>query len=144
MSNISDTRIFESSKLSLRRTRKQKASANYATAKLAELCEVMLLIRGLPERIQLSESQQCTLGRFEGTAEAEQYVDLTAYGADTRGVSRNHASLQLIDDRICIVDHGSTNGTYVGGERITPHQPLALRKGQEFHLGQLSIQLLVI
>ncbi len=37
-------------------------------------------------------------------------------------VSANHATLML--DRMVVVDSGSTSGTYVGGQRIPPNQPV--------------------
>jgi hypothetical protein len=34
-------------------------------------------------------------------------------------VSRNHATMKIDDGRVSLTDHGSTNGSYVNGERIT-------------------------
>ncbi|RYZ66142.1 MAG: FHA domain-containing protein, partial [Proteobacteria bacterium] len=39
-------------------------------------------------------------------------------------VSGRHATVML--DRMMVVDHGSTSGTYVGGQRIAPNQPVPL------------------
>lgn len=39
-------------------------------------------------------------------------------------VSGRHASVMM--DRMMVVDHGSTSGTYVGGQRIPPNQPVPL------------------
>ena len=39
-------------------------------------------------------------------------------------VSGRHATVMM--DRMMVVDHGSTSGTYVGGQRIAPNQPVPL------------------
>ncbi|HET9029019.1 MAG TPA: DUF3662 and FHA domain-containing protein [Candidatus Aquilonibacter sp.] len=39
-------------------------------------------------------------------------------------VSRNHASLQIEDATVVVTDLGSTNGTFVNGERISGSRPL--------------------
>ncbi|MCZ7682551.1 MAG: FHA domain-containing protein [Sandaracinaceae bacterium] len=48
-------------------------------------------------------------------------------GADVclphRAVSLRHASIELSGARYAIVDHGSTNGTRVGGARLVPGAP---------------------
>jgi pSer/pThr/pTyr-binding forkhead associated (FHA) protein len=37
---------------------------------------------------------------------------------DDPGVSRRHAEVHLIDGRARVIDLGSTNGTFVDGERV--------------------------
>jgi ABC-type multidrug transport system ATPase subunit/pSer/pThr/pTyr-binding forkhead associated (FHA) protein len=39
-------------------------------------------------------------------------------------VSGQHATVML--DRMMVMDHGSTSGTYVGGQRIAPNQPVPI------------------
>jgi DNA-binding NtrC family response regulator len=41
-------------------------------------------------------------------------------------VSRRHASILLGADELRIVDHGSFNGTQIGGQRLPPHVPVPL------------------
>ncbi|MGH2804437.1 MAG: FHA domain-containing protein, partial [Thermoleophilaceae bacterium] len=48
-------------------------------------------------------------------------------------VSRRHAEIRLEDDGVSIEDLGSTNGTYVNGERIGA--PRRLQDGDEVKLG---------
>lgn len=143
MENEKDTEVLNDVMMKVRRMVKDHASVFSETASLIESCEVLLLIRGLPEHVRLRASQPCILGR-DDPASSDQQVDLTPHGANIRGVSRRHASIKLIDDRIYLEDLGSTNGTYLVGQRLEPNQPIELRKGQEFHLGQLGIQLLVM
>jgi two-component system, NtrC family, response regulator AtoC len=53
-------------------------------------------------------------------------------------VSRKHATLLLGDD-IRIIDHGSFNGTSIGGKKITPNVPLALGIATIVELGETMI-----
>lgn len=51
-------------------------------------------------------------------------------------VSRVHARL-LVDElgRVWLTDDGSTNGTYLNGQRLTPHQTAGVRDGDRIGLG---------
>lgn len=112
------------------------------TTTLGEKREVILLIRGMAERVVMQEGVIYKLGRFELGMAAPNEIDLTPYGAMDRGVSRVHAQLHLQDDHLYITDLSSTNGTYVSGNKIEPDSPTALRKGDELLLGRLQVQIL--
>ncbi|MEZ0228254.1 MAG: FHA domain-containing protein [Planctomycetota bacterium] len=54
-------------------------------------------------------------------------------------VSRHHATIKVVAaNDISIIDHGSSNGTYVNGKRVTT-QPL--RVGDQIKLGPYSLEL---
>jgi hypothetical protein len=112
------------------------------TATLVEKREVILVIRGVVERIVMEENRGYRLGRFDIGTKRLDDIDLTAYGAVDRGVSRVHAQLQLEQEKLYITDLGSTNGTYVNGKRLTPQEPAMLRKGDDVLLGRLALQIL--
>jgi hypothetical protein len=67
-------------------------------------------------------------------------IDLTKFRAFEQGVSCRHAQLSRNDDRLQIADLGSTNGTYLNTERLVPHQPYAVKHGDEIRLGQLFLR----
>lgn len=67
-------------------------------------------------------------------------VDLSAYDALERGVSRNHATILKRDGALHIVDLGSANGTYLNGQRLVAKQPRILRDGDDIRLGRLVIR----
>ena len=48
-------------------------------------------------------------------------------------VSRRHAAIQIVREELSIEDLGSTNGTFVNGERITARR--SLREGDEVQIG---------
>lgn len=64
-------------------------------------------------------------------------VDLTPFDALENGVSRVHAALILRDEMLMIEDSGSSNGTYLNGQRLPPNQPRIIRDGDEICLGRL-------
>ncbi|MBN2086031.1 MAG: FHA domain-containing protein [Anaerolineales bacterium] len=54
---------------------------------------------------------------------------------DTLKVSRFHAEVKLSAGVLEVVDLGSTNGTFVNGERLTPREPRTLNPGDEVCFG---------
>jgi two-component system response regulator AtoC len=56
---------------------------------------------------------------------------------DEASISRNHATLLL--EPLCIVDHGSANGTWVDNERIPANQPIPIRVQQSIRLGSVTL-----
>lgn len=112
------------------------------TASVGENREIILVIRGMVERLMLKEDKRLILGRTDVKSRHMPDVDLTPYGALDRGVSRDHASLHLEGDRLYVTDLNSTNGTFLAGKRLDPHVSSVLRKGDELLLGRLPVQVL--
>jgi len=108
----------------------------------SEQREIILVIRGMVERLVMSDHKTIVLGRTDIKTRTMPNVDLTPYGALDRGVSREHCSLHIDGDKIFVTDLGSTNGTWLATERLIPHQPRQLRKGEELLLGRLPVQVL--
>ena len=54
-------------------------------------------------------------------------------------VSRRHASLLLGEDTIRIIDHGSFNGTSIGGRKIAPNIPVPLGIATIAELGETMV-----
>ena len=59
---------------------------------------------------------------------------------DTR-VSRTHAKIEWESDAVSITDLGSTNGTYVNGERIASQAKVAIQNGDRISLGGFELSL---
>jgi pSer/pThr/pTyr-binding forkhead associated (FHA) protein len=57
---------------------------------------------------------------------------------DDAGVSRRHAEVHTDGDRVRVVDLGSTNGTFVDGERVGP-QGAPLADGSRITMGRTRI-----
>ncbi|MBB6053743.1 FhaA domain-containing protein [Armatimonas rosea] len=56
-------------------------------------------------------------------------------------VSKKHARLAWEGGRFVLYDEGSTNGTYVGGERLTPGKGMPLADSDELLVGQTRLRL---
>jgi hypothetical protein len=69
-------------------------------------------------------------------------ADATIY-LDHPSVSRHHAVFLLQDDTLAITDLGSTNGTVVNGQPLTPQVPATLSPGDTIQVGSPEIQLRV-
>ena len=103
--------------------------------------KIGLVVRGITESLSLKEGQVALLGRADFRAGGFQPdVDLTAYGAQERGVSRAHARLHVEDGQLYVTDLYSANGTRIRGERIEPELPQLLNHNDEFMLGALAIR----
>src|SRR5271156_4060817 len=65
-------------------------------------------------------------------------------GCDVRlpdpSVSHRHATVRANGASYTLVDEGSTNGTFVGGVRLSPHAPRALRSGDLARVGRVWLQ----
>jgi pSer/pThr/pTyr-binding forkhead associated (FHA) protein len=56
-------------------------------------------------------------------------------------VSKKHARLAWEGGRFVLYDEGSTNGSYVGGERLAPGRGMPLADGDELLVGQTRLRL---
>jgi pSer/pThr/pTyr-binding forkhead associated (FHA) protein len=73
-----------------------------------------------------------TLGRRSGN----QIVVSDAF------MSGRHAEIHVMENGVAtLVDVGSTNGTFVGGERLPANEPVTLSEGGEFTLGKTKFVL---
>jgi pSer/pThr/pTyr-binding forkhead associated (FHA) protein len=88
---------------------------------------------------RITMRDRLVIGRSHEQMDQKPDVDLVAFDAQTKGVSRQHAALLKEDDMLKIVDLGSTNGTFLNGTRMSPNQPRILRDGDELRLGRLTL-----
>jgi serine/threonine protein kinase len=81
----------------------------------------------------------CTIGRQGEQKKVATDIDVTALDTG-KLASRCHAMVQLRDETFYISDLGSTNGTYVNGEKIKPQEPRALKAGDVIELGKHGVR----
>ena len=86
--------------------------------------------------IEQSPSEGAEHAVEQGTTIGREGCDITLGDPD---VSRRHAEIQVSNGDILINDLGSTNGTFVNGERID--QPRALSDGDEVRIGAVVLRL---
>ncbi len=110
------------------------------TTGLLPVQNVVLHIEGAAEPVPLTGGRQTILGRESADDLEPPDLDLTAYGAREKGVSRAHAAIYRRKDKVTIVDMGSANGTYLNGQQLKAGHPYLVRNRDEIHLGQLAIE----
>jgi hypothetical protein len=93
--------------------------------------------------LPLADRTEFTLGRSAEGQPIVPDVDLTAYNAYANGVSRLHAAIKLVNNRVIVVDLGSSNGTYLNGVRLSPYIETPVSHGDLIYLGKLKIQVLI-
>ncbi len=93
--------------------------------------------------LPLAGRMEYTLGRVAEGQPILPDVDLSPYDAYTQGVSRLHASLKVTNQRVFIIDLGSSNGTRVNGQKIAPNVDYPINHGDLVSLGKFKIQVLV-
>jgi hypothetical protein len=82
-------------------------------------------------------------GRRDAATGSAPDVDLTPFAGYRMGVSRRHAEIRRDPDnsrRIVLWDLGSSNGTFLNGDRLISHRAYVLRNGDQIRFGQLSIR----
>lgn len=89
--------------------------------------------------IPLAEIDEFSLGRVGLYQPVLPDIDLTAYEAHSKGVSRLHCVLKKRNNKTIIVDLASANGTFLNGQRIPPHIETLVNNGDVITLGRLRI-----
>ncbi|MCA1581567.1 MAG: zinc-ribbon domain-containing protein [Acidobacteria bacterium] len=80
-------------------------------------------------RIYAIEKPRVVIGRHDADV-----------NVDDPEISRHHAAIELTGDTVTLVDLGSTNGTFVGEERI---RDVVLENQAEFSIGGSTLMLIV-
>ncbi|MBC7900955.1 MAG: FHA domain-containing protein [Saprospiraceae bacterium] len=102
-------------------------------AQVSEKVEARFLVNGQPKQKELrfEKGRRLSVGRTKEN-------DLTI---DDPSVSKIHASLMLdSQSRLLVADTGSTNGTFVDGERISYGKALGIERGTNLKFGAVEVQ----
>lgn len=79
---------------------------------------------------------EITVGRAVGEAVPD--LDLTPFGAKTKGVSRIHARLRPSEHGLMLVDSDSSNGTYQNRRRIPTQTEQPIKEGDVITFGRAN------
>jgi hypothetical protein len=71
-------------------------------------------------------------------------VDLTEYGAEQSGMSRQHAILRPTENSLLLSDLGSTNGTFLNGDQVVIGKAKALKNDDIISLGALHFRVNIV
>lgn len=108
------------------------------TTHFAQGKSIVLRIRNVSDPVQIPQKDRTTFGRSDSpTSPSKPDIDFAPYGAVDKGVSRQHAALVMTEDTLMLMDTGSSNGTYLNGQRLLPNQPRIIRDGDEIRFGKL-------
>jgi pSer/pThr/pTyr-binding forkhead associated (FHA) protein len=65
-------------------------------------------------------------------------IDLTPYGGEGGGVSRQHARITRANGQWTITDLNSTNYTRVDGNKLDPSLPAPIKDGARIQFGRIA------
>ncbi len=100
----------------------------------------VLTHRASGTRLEVGWEPSVTIGRRDPVTGIQPAVDLTGLDQE-RSVSRRHAKLERRTGRLYLVeDLGTTNGTFVNGERIAPGEPVEVRDGDLLRFGLVELR----
>lgn len=71
-------------------------------------------------------------------------LDLSAYDTGGTGISRVHALIRPAADQLQLSDLGSTNGTWIDGERLAAGKVISLRDGATIGFGKCHFRLAIV
>lgn len=93
--------------------------------------------------IASDEIETLILGRRDPQTGSLPSVDLTDTGDAAKSVSRQHAFIKRVDHGVlAVIDNGSSNGTFLNGQRLVANQPRILRNGDTIRLGHLTLEVI--
>ncbi len=81
---------------------------------------------------------------FGRAGQGKAFFNMTPYGAQGKGVSRQHAELRPTVQNLYIIDMDSLNGTFVNEKRVGMHSPTSLSDGDVVRLGHLELIIRII
>lgn len=109
----------------------------WGTARFSGNSSIVVQVRDYSEPVILGSKEELMVGRADTQSNFAPDLDLDQYGGADQGVSRRHAVIRRGEDTLTLTDLGSTNGTYLNGQRLLPNQSRVLRDGDEVRAGRL-------
>jgi hypothetical protein len=85
------------------------------------------------------KSEKLIIGWHDKETDLKPDVDLTNFGAVTKGVSRQHAMLLKTSNDLMIIDLSSRNGTRINGLPLPIEKPMPLKNKSVLHLADLTM-----
>ena len=86
-----------------------------------------------------TDKREITIGREDPISGIFPEIDLTPFGGETGGVSRQHARLMHSDGHWVLVDLNSTNYTRVDGNKLDPSVPTPIKNGSRLQFGRVAM-----
>jgi hypothetical protein len=83
------------------------------------------------------DKSEIIVGREDPVSNIFPEIDLTSFGGESGGVSRQHARLNHSGGQWTLTDLNSTNYTRIDGARIEPNTPMPLHDGARLQFGRV-------
>jgi FHA domain len=99
---------------------------------------VILEIDGI--QLLIPNEEVVIIGRGDSAEPPEGMVNLGRFGAYDKGISRRHLRIRRKGTLIYAVDLGSTNGTWLNGQRLLPYGDRLLRNDDELKVSHLTLK----
>jgi len=94
-------------------------------------------------QIQLPSTPEVHIGRLDAAHGIFPDLDLSSDGGLEGGVSRHHCKIHQRGSAYLVEDVGSANGTFLGGQRLTPYLPHVLDDGVELQVGRVKLRVII-
>jgi len=78
------------------------------------------------------------IGREDPVSQIFPEIDLTSYGGEAGGVSRQHARITCTGSEWHVADLDSTNHTRVDGQKVEPNTPVLIHDGTRLQFGRIA------
>jgi hypothetical protein len=98
----------------------------------------LVLFDGKHEFLLPTDKTEIIVGREDPVSHIFPEIDLTSYGGEAGGVSRQHARLNYTNQQWTITDLNSTNHTRVNGTRLEPDMPTPIDDGTQIQFGRIA------
>jgi uncharacterized OB-fold protein len=86
-----------------------------------------------------TDKAEIIVGREDPISGIFPEIDLTPYGGETGGVSRQHARINRVDGQWTVTDLNSTNYTRVDGNKLDPSLPAPIKDGSRIQFGRIVV-----
>jgi pSer/pThr/pTyr-binding forkhead associated (FHA) protein len=119
--------------------------SNTIPKKLLENKTFILYYPELEEVIPIPEQDEFTIGRIVEGQVITPDVDLNAYEAYDKGVSRLHVTIRINpeNNKIHVIDLGSANGSSINGFEIPANSEVPLNHGDVLSLGKFNMKVIL-
>jgi pSer/pThr/pTyr-binding forkhead associated (FHA) protein len=95
-----------------------------------------------PMKVRLDE--RLIVGRAEKNQSTQPDVDLSAFGAELMGVSRQHLTIDVRGNHLTVSDLNSLNGTTLNEEKVEPNKATPLKHGDQLQLGSFKMNIAIV
>ncbi len=96
----------------------------------------------MPIKVKFTKAN-LTLGRRDPATGTLPDIDLAPFAGYRMGVSRRHSEIRRNDDGYLeLLDLGSSNGTFLNGQRLPPHTPYRVQNRDKMALGQIVMEVI--